>query len=64
MNPKKETADPTAVKEVQSGGSVGLTIYKAYFKSVDNCIFVAVVLLLFVLAQGFVSGVDYFITLW
>lgn len=56
--------DPEEEKETKMDGSVKFGVYKAYFKSVDNCFMVTCVLLLFVMTQAAMSGVDFFLSQW
>ncbi|KAF6206425.1 hypothetical protein GE061_017658 [Apolygus lucorum] len=56
---------PTAVAETRSEGSVGGRVYKAYFNATGGGSFVFfMVFLLFLIAQGFGSGGDYWLSYW
>uniref|UniRef100_A0A1B0EXV1 Uncharacterized protein n=1 Tax=Phlebotomus papatasi TaxID=29031 RepID=A0A1B0EXV1_PHLPP len=51
-------------KETQAIGSVSLSVYKSYFKSVDNLCFILFVFVAFILSQIAISGTDYFVAQW
>lgn len=51
-------------KETHSIGSVGLSLYKAYFSSVKSPIFVFLMILLFIVTQVSTSYLDIYIAMW
>lgn len=51
-------------KESQIIGSVGFRVYKSYFLSVNSFLFLTIVAILFILAQGAISSVDLFVSRW
>lgn len=51
-------------KESQITGIVGLRVYKSYFQAVESVALIALVATLFLLTQGTMSGIDYFISQW
>lgn len=51
-------------KESQITGTVGFAVYRSYFRAVESAILVTTVGVLFLLAQGTMSGIDYFISQW
>ncbi|XP_055536617.1 probable multidrug resistance-associated protein lethal(2)03659 isoform X2 [Wyeomyia smithii] len=51
-------------KESQITGTVGFSVYRSYFASVESVVLLVVVAALFLLAQGTMSGIDYFISQW
>lgn len=51
-------------KETHNTGSVGLSLYNAYFSSVKSPIFVILMFLLFVFSQVAISYLDIFIAMW
>lgn len=51
-------------KETQQSGEVDSTVYKAYLKAVKKPIMVVAVIFLFIAAQVFHSGTEYFISIW
>lgn len=51
-------------KESQIIGSVGFRVYKSYFLSVNSYLFLIIVAVLFILAQGAISSVDLFVSKW
>ncbi|XP_059610916.1 ATP-binding cassette sub-family C member 4-like [Phlebotomus argentipes] len=51
-------------KETQAIGSVSLSVYKAYFKTVDSFCLILFVFAVFVLTQVAISGTDYFVAQW
>lgn len=55
---------PTEVAETQSSGTVSGKVYKAYLVSGGGCCMAFIVLFMFVLAQVFATGGDYWITYW
>lgn len=56
--------EPINRKEIQAAGAVSFAVYKMFFKAVNSSFFVAIVMLMFVLAQLATSGSDYFVTEW
>lgn len=52
------------VEEKRAEGSIGMRIYKAYFKAGGGYFIVAIVLLFFLLAQLAASAGDYFLSYW
>ncbi|XP_053685764.1 probable multidrug resistance-associated protein lethal(2)03659 [Sabethes cyaneus] len=51
-------------KESQITGTVGFSVYKSYFAAVESVLLLGLVATLFLLAQGTMSGIDYFISQW
>jgi len=56
--------EPKQVAETRMVGSVSSEVYSAYLRSGGNCSVIFTVALLFVMAQAFASGSDYWITYW
>lgn len=50
--------------EQQAIGAVSWTVYKSYFQSVNNRFYIVLVMILFILAQLGLSGLDYFVAQW
>ncbi|XP_050309947.1 probable multidrug resistance-associated protein lethal(2)03659 isoform X2 [Anthonomus grandis grandis] len=55
---------PKAVAEMRTSGSVSASNYKEYFRAGGNCCVITVMWLLFIGAQLFGSGGDYFLSTW
>lgn len=51
-------------KETQNIGSVGIDVYKSYFKSVENVLLITVVGILVTLGQIAISSIDLFMSKW
>lgn len=51
-------------KESQSTGSVGMDVYKSYYKSVDNMVLVVMVMTFIIIGQIAISSVDLFVSKW
>ncbi|XP_062563901.1 probable multidrug resistance-associated protein lethal(2)03659 [Armigeres subalbatus] len=51
-------------RESQIAGTIGFSVYKSYFKAVQSGLLLVMVAVLFLLAQGTMSGIDYFISQW
>lgn len=51
-------------KETQNIGSVGIDVYKSYFKSVENVFLITVVGILVTLGQIAISSIDLFMSKW
>lgn len=51
-------------KETHSTGSVGLSLYRAYFSAVKNPIFVILMIILFIVTQVATSYLDIWISMW
>lgn len=51
-------------KETQNIGSVGIDVYKTYFKSVENVFLITVVGILVTLGQIAISSIDLFMSKW
>lgn len=62
--PDKTDENPMQVEEKRSGGAVGLTLYKQYFKAGGGYLLFYVMVLFCVCAQLLASGGDYFLTYW
>ncbi|XP_058461266.1 probable multidrug resistance-associated protein lethal(2)03659 [Malaya genurostris] len=63
----KETArggGAEASKESQITGTVGFSVYQSYFSAVGSVTLIGLVATLFLLAQGTMSGIDYFVSQW
>ncbi|XP_055617486.1 ATP-binding cassette sub-family C member 4-like [Toxorhynchites rutilus septentrionalis] len=59
-----KTATDQVNTESQITGTVGFGVYKSYFAAVESVALVVLVATLFLLAQGAMSGIDYFISQW
>ncbi|XP_058443653.1 ATP-binding cassette sub-family C member 4-like [Malaya genurostris] len=59
-----ETKQQETVKESLEKGKVKLSVYKTYMTSLDNYLWIVLVVLLLILAQLALSAVDYFIAEW
>lgn len=55
---------PDEEKEAQEGGTVSLSVYKKYFKSIQSIPLVIFVLSLRVINQSIASFIDYFVAQW
>ncbi|XP_058839982.1 ATP-binding cassette sub-family C member 4-like [Topomyia yanbarensis] len=53
-----------ASKESQITGTIGFSVYRSYFASVESVTLIALVAALFLLAQCTMSGIDYFVSQW
>lgn len=52
------------VKESQSEGDVTTDVYLTYLKAVKSSFVVCLVVFLFITAQAFYSGLNYFVSVW
>lgn len=60
-----ETDDDQKVsKESQKAGNVSSEVYSEYLKAVKSSLMVVLVAFLFIVAQTFSSGVNYFVSIW
>lgn len=50
--------------EQQAEGSVGVEVYKSYFRTMDNWFLFLVISALFFITRALLSGVDYFLSRW
>lgn len=50
--------------EQQSRGAVSWSVYKQYFNSVDNSFYIVGIIVLFILAQMGLTGLDFFVAKW
>lgn len=51
-------------EETQAVGSVKTSVYKSYIGAVGSFPYIGFVAVMFIIAQGLVSGVDYYISQW
>lgn len=51
-------------KESQATGAINFEIYKMFFKAVNSSCYVAIVMVMFIVAQIATSGADYFVSQW
>lgn len=51
-------------EEIQAIGAVQLSVYSSYFKAVNSFTYLVFIVVMFICAQGLVSGVDVYISLW
>lgn len=56
--------DQKVTKETQQSGQVTSAVYKSYLKAVKSSTIVVSVAFLFIVAQAFHSGSDYFVSIW
>jgi ATP-binding cassette, subfamily C (CFTR/MRP), member 4 len=61
---EKKSEKQEEAKEHQSTGTVAWSVYRFYFKAMKSTFNLALIFLLFVLAQVAVSSVDYFVAQW
>lgn len=50
--------------EIQEVGAVKASVYKSYFKAVDSFLYISLVAVMFIVAQGLISAVDFYISQW
>lgn len=55
---------PTEVEESVEVGEISWKMYNKYFRSGASIFFIIIIILFFIVAQGFVSGADYFLSYW
>jgi hypothetical protein len=60
----EDIIEGTANAEEQAIGSIGFSIYKSYFQSLQNYSFAILVFVLFILAEVGISGIDFFVSRW
>lgn len=63
-SPTVEKVEQKAVKESQKEGDVTTDVYLTYLKAVKSSVVVVIVVLLFITAQVFHSGVNFFVSVW
>lgn len=51
-------------EELQAVGAVQMSVYNSYFKAVDSFAYLVFIVVMFFCAQGLVSAVDLYISLW
>ncbi|XP_036323349.1 probable multidrug resistance-associated protein lethal(2)03659 [Rhagoletis pomonella] len=51
-------------QEQQAVGSVKLSVYMSYFKSLESPVFLFIIVVLFICARFMLTGVDYFLSRW
>lgn len=51
-------------EEIQAVGAVKASVYKSYVGAVDSVLYIAFVVVMFIIAQGLVSAVDVYISQW
>ncbi|KFB46273.1 AGAP004602-PA-like protein [Anopheles sinensis] len=65
---KKKSASPgdqnQPQKEAQIAGRIGWRVYKSFFQAVESNFLLALAVVLFLLAQASMSGIDYYISQW
>uniref|UniRef100_A0A182Q496 Uncharacterized protein n=1 Tax=Anopheles farauti TaxID=69004 RepID=A0A182Q496_9DIPT len=69
---KRSTVDGTSAKddpsqppkESQLTGRIGWRVYKSFFKAVESNVLLALAVVLFLMAQASMSGIDYYISQW
>ncbi|KAJ9588188.1 hypothetical protein L9F63_018452, partial [Diploptera punctata] len=61
---EKKQPEPKEIAEMRSVGSVSSEVYRAYLRAGGNCCIIFIMFLLFIMAQAFASGSDYWLTYW
>lgn len=59
-----ESVKQENTKEAQNSGSVGFSVYNAYFRSVESTIIVVIVAICLIIEQLTTSSMDYFVSKW